>query len=394
MSEEKQKTAAEIEREMLQRNTRQPIIEGNDSENVPADTAGKKQRLGIHDLKKSRKGKIFLAGIFILLLISVTVYSFPGLLRAMLSEEKPAENNAVSGAKTTRLTDLNKDSAFDPQAAAVISDNQSGDKTESQKNNTVVSDNKPVTFSRSLSVSPSGSGGATQNKNTVGNSSYEGEKSESKDNTVTENPAKKITVVQLNPDLFVPENTVIPCSLDRRFVSDLSGRLTCTVNTDIYSASGNVKLIEKGTVATLIYKSGTLNHGQGRAFLMATKLRTRAQPIMDIPLIDTEAAGALGESGVDGWIDSHFWERFGGAMMLGMIPDAMQGFSEAARGNKDNNTDYTANSRQAFAEIARSAFENSVGIPPTLYKNQGEIITLITGQDLDFSGVYRLKMDK
>ncbi|EJJ9383897.1 type IV secretion system protein VirB10, partial [Escherichia coli] len=52
----------------------------------------------------------------------------------------------------------------------------------------------------------------------------------------------------------------------------------------------------------------------------------------------------------------------------------------------------TANSRQAFADIAREAFSNSVNIPPTLYKNQGEIITLIVGQDLDFSGIYKLKM--
>lgn len=46
----------------------------------------------------------------------------------------------------------------------------------------------------------------------------------------------------------------------------------------------------------------------------------------------------------------------------------------------------------AFADIAREAFSNSVNIPPTLYKNQGEIITLIVGQDLDFSGIYKLKM--
>ncbi|MBI6396925.1 type IV secretion system protein VirB10, partial [Proteus mirabilis] len=52
----------------------------------------------------------------------------------------------------------------------------------------------------------------------------------------------------------------------------------------------------------------------------------------------------------------------------------------------------TANSRQAFSEIAKQAFANSVNIPPTLYKNQGEIITLITGSDLDFSSIYQLRM--
>lgn len=64
-----------------------------------------------------------------------------------------------------------------------------------------------------------------------------------------------------------------------------------------------------------------MKHGQGRAFIIATKLRTRQPPYLDIPLVDTSAAGDLGEAGVDGWIDSHFWERFGGALMVGMIPD-------------------------------------------------------------------------
>lgn len=42
--------------------------------------------------------------------------------------------------------------------------------------------------------------------------------------------------------------------------------------------------------------------------------------------------------------------------------------------------------------MARTTLENSINIPPTLYKNQGEIINLITGRDIDFSGIYTLKM--
>lgn len=107
----------------------------------------------------------------------------------------------------------------------------------------------------------------------------------------------KITRVPYDPNLFIPENTAIPCSPDRRFVSDLAGKLVCTVNADIYSANGNVKFIEKGTAAYLMYKSGPFRHGQGAVFIMATKLRTRTTPFIDIPLIDTQASGALGEAG-------------------------------------------------------------------------------------------------
>ncbi|MEB2703997.1 VirB10/TraB/TrbI family type IV secretion system protein [Citrobacter koseri] len=200
--------------------------------------------------------------------------------------------------------------------------------------------------------------------------------------------------IPYNPDLYVPENTAIPCSLDYRFVSDRAGKIRCTIAEDIWSASGNTKLIEKGTTATGIYQTGAdtgMTHGQGRAFLIITKLRTRQSPYLDIPLVDTRAAGELGEAGVDGWIDTHFRERFGGALLVGMIPDIGAWASNSA-GQKDRNTDYTENSRQAMADMARTTLENSINIPPTLDKNQGEIINLITGQDIDFSGIYTLRI--
>ncbi|ECZ6618840.1 type VI secretion protein [Salmonella enterica] len=216
-------------------------------------------------------------------------------------------------------------------------------------------------------------------------------------NTATSSPVNLTEVrrIPYNPDLYIPENTTIPCSLDRRFVSDRAGKLRCTVTTDIWSASGNTKLIEKGTTASLLYRAIAeegMKHGQGRAFIIATKLRTRQPPYLDIPLVDTSAAGELGEAGVDGWIDSHFWERFGGALMVGMIPDLAQWASGASRNNKDDQTDYTANSREAMADMARTTLENSINIPPTLHKNQGEIINLITGEDIDFSKIYTLKL--
>ncbi|MFJ5431329.1 VirB10/TraB/TrbI family type IV secretion system protein [Pectobacterium actinidiae] len=216
-------------------------------------------------------------------------------------------------------------------------------------------------------------------------------------NTTAPQPAPSPAAVQripYNPDLYVPENTAIPCSLDYRFVSDRAGKIRCTIAEDIWSASGNTKLIEKGTTASGVYQTGAetgMTQGQGRAFLIITKLRTRQPPYLDIPLIDTRAAGELGETGVDGWIDTHFSERFGGAILVGMIPDIGAWASNSA-GQKDRNTDYTENSRQAMADMARTTLENSINIPPTLYKNQGEIINLITGQDIDFSGIYTLRM--
>lgn len=203
-----------------------------------------------------------------------------------------------------------------------------------------------------------------------------GTSSTDQQNTTAPQPESSPAAVRripYNPDLYVPENTAIPCSLDYRFVSDRAGKIRCTIAENIWSASGNTKLIEKGTTASGVYQTGAetgMTHGEGRAFLIITKLRTRQPPYLDIPLIDTRAAGELGEAGVDGWIDSHFRERFGGALLVGMIPDIGAWASNSA-GQKDRNTDYTENSRRAMADMARTTLENSINIPPTLYKNQG-----------------------
>lgn len=396
------KTAAEVEADMIARQAAAAAAEsgGEDNSEPSAKPSRKKFRLGIHGLQKTFKGKMMFGGVGLLVLAGLLLYNFPNLFRAVFSSDKGQKQETTLNTERERLTDLNSGTAF---PGADGGNNESRNDTGDTGNTGKKTDKsgsapavpaKPVTFSRSLAVSlsgtPSGSGNSQSRAETETDQNHSGTaqnaagKEGQKDGTA-------ISVLPYDPNLFIPENTVIPCSLDRRFVSDLSGKMTCTVSDDIYSASGNVRLIEKGSRASLVYRAGTLKHGQGRVFIIATKLRTRSQPFLDIPLIDSEAAGALGESGVDGWIDTHFWERFGGAMMLGMIPDAMQGLSGAGRDNKDNNSDYTANSREAFAGIARDAFANSVNIPPTLYKNQGEIITLITGEDLDFSGVYQLR---
>lgn len=202
--------------------------------------------------------------------------------------------------------------------------------------------------------------------------------------------AATVRRIPYNPDLFIPELTSIPCSMDFRFVSDLSGKIRCTVTTDIYSTSGRVKLIRKGTAAIGEYRSGTLNHGQGAVFIIINKLRTREKPYLEIPLTDTQAGGELGEAGVSGWIDGHWLDRFGGALMVGMIPDGMAAIAGTS-GKTNRNTDYTENSRQSLADMAKTTLDNSINIPPTLYKNQGEVIRLIVGQDIDFSGIYTLR---
>lgn len=200
-----------------------------------------------------------------------------------------------------------------------------------------------------------------------------------------------VTQIPFNPDLYIPENTYIPCTLQTRFVSDVAGRISCNISEDVYSANGHTLLIEKGTKAKGVYKTGTLKAGQSRMFIVWTELRT--PDAKKITLVDTQVVGQLGEAGIDGWIDTHFWERFGNALMLSTVQDV----AAAAAGSSpstDRNTDYTENTRAATAEMAKMALENNINIPPTIYKNQGDIIGMLVGEDIDFSDIYALRMKK
>ncbi|MBA0161195.1 TrbI/VirB10 family protein [Pectobacterium versatile] len=206
----------------------------------------------------------------------------------------------------------------------------------------------------------------------------------------------KVTGVRrlgLDPNLYLPVDRYIPCSMMRRFVSDVGGRISCLIGEDVYSANHYVKLLPVGTVARGFYRTGALQHGRSRMFVIWTELRTPEPGSLQIPLIDTEATGPLGEAGISGWIDTHFWERFGNALMLSTVQDVASAASDSAPG-KDRNTDYTENTRAAASEMAKTALENSINIPPTMYLNQGDVIGIMTGTDIDFSSVYQLRLKK
>lgn len=103
--------------------------------------------------------------------------------------------------------------------------------------------------------------------------------------------------------------------------------------------------------------------------------------------IDALGADGLGASGLPAWIDNHFWERFGGAMLLSFVDDALA--AAASNISKENTSLSIDNTRSATKSMAELALENSIGIPPTAYVNQGEMLSVIVPRNIDFSPVYK-----
>ncbi|HAM5293307.1 TPA: TrbI/VirB10 family protein [Escherichia coli] len=392
-STRKIKTVAEIEQEIREKEAAKLAEESHD--------VTEKHQPEVTKLKKSAKDNFLKKILFVAVAVIIVAIAGLKIYQKYKAPPKEETDKTIKTKEATMNKRNNLGQEVDPfrteEPEQPTVEDRGNDNPFASSGTGTTPQTAPVAFSRALAVTAEG-GQAGSNTRTrkeekaFGTVSSESSLTQTKDEAGNDSESEVTAVKRIpyNPDLYIPENTPISCALTRRFVSDVAGKLQCVLTDDVYSASKKIRLLDKGSTASLVYKTGMLNHGQARVFVMATKIRTQQPPFMDIPLVDTDAAGELGEAGVDGWIDTHFKDRFLGAAMLGMIPDIANAATDNVA-STDRNTDYTQNSREAFAELAKTAFENSVNIPPTIYKNQGEIITLITGRDIDFSKVYTLK---
>jgi type IV secretion system protein VirB10 len=202
--------------------------------------------------------------------------------------------------------------------------------------------------------------------------------------------------VMQNPDMVITEGTIIPCTLQTAINSELPSLVTCVVPIDIRGSTGNVVLLDAGTKIVGQLQSGLLQ-GQNRVFVDWTRAET---PDHVIVTLDSPGTDELGRGGLPGAVDNHFWDRFGGALMLTLVQGGLDAATiEAAGQGNSNSTTQQAGLGFVYAaqsngqSVANTALENTINIPPTLTKNQGDTVALIVAHDLDFSDVYRLQIN-
>jgi len=170
----------------------------------------------------------------------------------------------------------------------------------------------------------------------------------------------------------------IPCLLQTAMDTSTPGYVSCLIPRDVLSDNGAVVLMEKGTKVLGEYRS-SLRQGQRRLFVLWTRAVTPAGVAI---ALTSPAADPVGRAGFDGEIDTHFWDRFGGALLLSIVDDAA--YAVAGPNNGSNIT-------RLPSDAAGIAVQNSINIPPSLRKAQGAEVSIFVAQDFDFSGVYGLK---
>jgi type IV secretion system protein VirB10 len=186
---------------------------------------------------------------------------------------------------------------------------------------------------------------------------------------------------------LLTQGSMIDCVLETRMVTTQPGMTACYVTRNIYSSNGRVVLLDRGSKVIGHYQGG-ITQGQARIFVLWSRIETPKGIIINL---DSPGAGPLGEGGVGGYIETHFWERFGGAMLLSLVDDfSTVAAQRMANSNNKNQTNFSSTTNNAQS-MAAEALKNSINIPPTLYKNQGERISIFVARDLDFRSVYELQ---
>ncbi|MBC9877547.1 TrbI/VirB10 family protein [Bradyrhizobium sp. INPA01-394B] len=217
-------------------------------------------------------------------------------------------------------------------------------------------------------------------------------------------------------DALVAQGTMVRGVLETAVQSDLPGMVRAVVTENVWSFDGRRVLIPAGSRLVGEYKSG-IAQGQTRVFVVWTRmLRSDGVSVQ----LGSNGTDDLGRAGNAGFVDNHYLERFGSAIMLSIVGGAAQFLSaygqntntigngsiitttdpvtgivtQTQTGINQNQLSLQAreiaaqNVSQTLTNIAQQALRNSINIPPTIYLDQGTRIIVFVRRDLDFSALY------
>jgi type IV secretion system protein VirB10 len=182
---------------------------------------------------------------------------------------------------------------------------------------------------------------------------------------------------------LLPKGAFIDCTLETAIDSTLPGMTTCVTATDTFGVDGKVVLLERGS--KLVGETrGEVQNGSARVFVLWTEARTPTGVL--VPL-DSPGTDELGRSGLPGKVNHHFWDRFGGALLISVVDGAVQAAAQSASRGNGAIIYNPSTSEDALTEVLKG----TISIPPAVVKHQGDRIQILVARDLDFRSVYELR---
>jgi type IV secretion system protein VirB10 len=186
----------------------------------------------------------------------------------------------------------------------------------------------------------------------------------------------RVTASRLaNPSLTVPQGAIIAAVLETALDSTRPGAARAIVSRDVRSFDGSRVLVPRGSRLYGEY-AADVSSGQNRALITWSRL---TRPDAVIINLDSPSADPLGRAGVRGKVDSHFFARFGSAILQSVLDI---GVGLATRSTSDNAVIVAlpGSSQQVTAS-------QPTQVQPTLRIQQGTSVSVFVSRDLDFSTV-------
>ncbi|MEM1195708.1 MAG: TrbI/VirB10 family protein [Pseudomonadota bacterium] len=170
-----------------------------------------------------------------------------------------------------------------------------------------------------------------------------------------------------NPSTTVTKGTLVPAVLETAINTDVPGYVRAVVSQDVRSFDGTKILIPRSSRLIGQYQSG-VQQGQKRAYVIWEEVIT---PDGVVVRIGSPAVAFDGTTGLEGKVNSHFFKRFGSAMLLSVIG----GFGAAVSGGTSV---ILGGAQQSIPDA---------DISPTIRVKMGEPVRVFVSRNLDFSTV-------
>lgn len=185
-----------------------------------------------------------------------------------------------------------------------------------------------------------------------------------------------------NISSIIPQGTLIPGVLEPAISSDVRGQVRAITSHDVWAMDQSHILIPRGSRLIGEYNSD-IRQGQARLYVIWTRLiRSDGVSVS----IGSGGTDDLGRAGLSGDLDTHFWDRFGSAIILTIVDGAIEAVAEAASDSTDN-TIQLGDGGSGIDRAIEETIRQNVNIRPTIRVDQGERINVFLARDLDFSSV-------
>jgi type IV secretion system protein VirB10 len=171
----------------------------------------------------------------------------------------------------------------------------------------------------------------------------------------------------------VAQGTLIPAVLETALDSTRPGLARAIVSRDVRGFDGSRVLIPRGSRLIGEYRSEAAP-GQRRALVNWVRL---IRPDGATIAIGSPAADPLGRGGIKAKVNSHFFERFAGAILQSALDIGVNLASRTGNGT----TIIVPGTAQAATQIIQPS-----QVTPTLKVRPGTSISIFAARDLDFSG--------